>query len=105
DAPQRYNLMFKQGYSEEMAHAAAVKAGDEWLERNRPYLHGIETTRWDEWKNKTGYPAVKDQIYSLYATNPHFYHGLRDAATELWARRYAGESYDEELFFALSEKF
>ena len=105
DAPQRYNLMFQQGYSEEMAQAAAIKAGNEWLERNRTYLYGIEITRWDEWKNMPIYPVVEKKISDLYSTNKDFHSGLYDATTELWLRRYAGKNHDKDRFFSLSEKY
>lgn len=105
DAPQRYNLMFKHGYSEERAQETAVKAGSEWIERNQPYLNGIRITRWDEWKESSSYPAVRKQIQELYATNTDFHNALREAATDLWLRRYAKEPYDKNLFFSLSEEY
>lgn len=104
DAPQRYNLMFKHGYSEEMAMAAALKAGNEWLARNRPYLHGLTITRWDDWKTHPEYQAAQSRINMLYTINADVHAALHTASTALWERRYAAAG-GKEQFFALSEKY
>lgn len=105
DAPQRYNLMFTQGLSEKEAYNVAVESGTAWLARNKPFLHGMEITRWDEWKNHRSYQAVEKQVHDLYKTNAGFHAALQDAITGVWLRRYAAGTFDKSEFYALSEQY
>ncbi len=104
DAPQRYNMMFTQGISEDEAYKLSLKTGDEWLERNKEFLNDIKITRWDEWKAHADYKETYKQVIKIYNTNKQFYTALQNAISEIWIRRYI-DKYDKKAFFAMSEEY
>lgn len=104
DTTQRFNMMFTERISEQEAYEITLKAGDDWLMRNKEFLDGIEITRWNDWMSHPEYEIIYKQVMSLYKNDRHFYTALQNAISEVWIRRYA-ETNNEERFFAISEKY
>jgi len=105
DAPQRYNMMFEQKISERAAYDIAIGAGTAWIERNKQFLHDMEITRWDQWREHASYSVVQKQVTDLYNTDDDFHRTLQGAISGVWLRRYAGGTHDKDEFYALSEQF
>ncbi|MEC9245487.1 MAG: tRNA-dependent cyclodipeptide synthase [Pseudomonadota bacterium] len=104
DSPQRYNLMFRTGFAETNAERLARGAGDAWIERNQILLHGIEITRWNEWKADLAYLPNRAAISQLYQANAEFRQSIHGAIQEFIERRSMGEN-DRKRFFVLSEQY
>jgi tRNA-dependent cyclodipeptide synthase len=79
DTLQRWNLLDVPGVSMDEAMAAAMLAGDDWLERNRATLDrlppGSTVIRWNHWLTHPDYESTRAAFGDLY----RFDHVFRDA--------------------------
>ena len=99
DSTQRYNLMYEQGLSEQVAESIARRRGDEWLERNADALAAhprFTVTRWNDWKHSGDYITTRWQIGRLYRDLPEFREAIDAATTQAYQRR----SYTDWARFA-----
>lgn len=104
DSPQRYNIMFRNGYSEENAQILARGAGDAWLKRNADYIQGAEITRWDDWKRKPECLINRAMVSRLYMENPAFRATILKAMDEFAQRNRIGGG-DLPRYMALTEQY
>jgi hypothetical protein len=104
DAPQRFNIAFTENISLEQAFGKSIKAGDDWIERNRERIAGIELTRWEDWRKRPEYAIARAQFGHVYTQNQKFRECMHDAIKGVSERRCVAKK-DFPRFFALSEQF
>lgn len=104
DSVQKYTLKMGSTESLIVLHQRAVKAGTQWLERQKEVLKGlgIEHTimRWDDWLNKPGYAENHKKIVEFYNENPVYKQSIDNNITE-FLERYT--SFDIPTFFNYNE--
>ncbi|WP_067826548.1 tRNA-dependent cyclodipeptide synthase [Actinomadura kijaniata] len=73
DALQRHNYT---DLPEDVAYAYALRAGDEWLERNSEILGGLlvpsDVLRWHTTLTDERYKALRERVENEYAGNPGY---------------------------------
>ncbi|MEH6372917.1 tRNA-dependent cyclodipeptide synthase [Streptomyces sp. KLMMK] len=77
DTLQRTNYL---GFSRQDAYDRALRAGDEWLQRNEETLAGLsaisDVLRWDEALRDPVYPQFRKHIEDAYEHDPHYQQAL-----------------------------
>lgn len=104
DTVQGYNIASSKGLDLQTAFDMARVKGDEWLERNREAIEGLEITRWDDWLAHPHYAANHQAVLSLYESNKTFLQHI-DQTIEVFRERRQPANEDGERFTALSRQF
>ena len=104
DTLQRFNLMFEQGLSEDVAERITWREGETWIERHRPFLDGSSLYRWNEWKTRPDYERALTESRRIYTNNHAFSAAVDEAINDVWFRRVGTDSIflperKEEFFF------
>jgi tRNA-dependent cyclodipeptide synthase len=90
DTAQRYNLAFEQGLDAETAFTKSLKAGDEWITRNKPLLDLLPSynmTRWEEWRTRPDFATRLQQMENSYAVNTDFRDSIDTTVMDVWTRK------------------
>ncbi len=103
DTLQRYNMIM-DGMDPEEAMRLSKRLGDEWLERNKDIIDGIEVYRWDQAVSGADYIVAKDQIDRFCNESIDAKDALEKAICEVAHRR---QVPDKEFasFFNLSKQY
>lgn len=104
DTSQRFNIMFRTGYSETNAEKIAYGAGTQWLERNATCLDGAMITRWDEWRHKPECIINRATVSRLYSEDPVFRATITEAMDE-FSKRHHITGVDMRRYLALTEQY
>lgn len=104
DTSQRFNVMFKTGYSESNAEKIAYGAGTEWIDRNLQYLDGVIITRWDEWRRRPECIMNRSAVSRLYTEDAAFRKTITDAMGE-FSKRHDIIGSDMHRYLALTEQY
>lgn len=104
DTSQRFNIMFKTGYSEANASKIAYGAGTAWLARNAAHINGATITRWEDWKRNPQCLMNRAVISRLYAEDQEFRATISKAMDEFSARHEIGGE-DLQRYLNLTEQY
>lgn len=78
DTLQRHNI--EPSLAETETYQLALKAGDDWLERNTHYIQALtipyKIDRWDTWLNTADYRASHALVYAAYENDSNFRAGF-----------------------------
>lgn len=87
DALQLGNLMFENGVDRSTAYVKAIKAGDQWIERNADVLAGTNVRRWESWKTWPDFFNAMESIVTTYDKNEEFRAAINTTALSFWEKR------------------
>lgn len=112
DTLQRHNICFDKNLDDQAALAAARREGDAWIARNLKAIRTLPSytiSRWDDWMEMPGFPAVHKQVVEAYSTIADFRASIDDSVTNTWLRKHAALGPDslsrKERFKELSLRY
>lgn len=112
DSLQRYNIAFQEKVSPEEAETIALKRGEEWIERNAPFIQtlpAVEITRWNKWREHPAFSEKLQSVKEFYVDSRGFADSINANITSIWVRKvgthpaFAPDHFDE--FCALSREY
>jgi tRNA-dependent cyclodipeptide synthase len=113
DSLQRFNIMFENSLTEDLANSQALEKGDQWINRNMPVIKGIpqaQILRWDELRTRESYSKGHLKTQWLYTNNKEFRQAIDLNIADIWNRRrqlsptlYSEDKFDE--FKGLSKRY
>jgi signal transduction histidine kinase len=116
DTLQRHSIKIEnQDKNEQELYALSKKNGDDWIERNQPYIDNFDiphtTSRWDDWISQNNYKGYINQVYALYNNDDSYKKIVNEIAEEFLARKSRQDlteaqkkiAFDSSIQFLLEE--
>lgn len=111
DSLQRHNIMAETGVDEAQALAMAMRAGDEWIERNGAILARLPAHRlyrFDHFRMNPDFADISRLLHGLYDRNLRFRALIDGDVHAYWERRVArgeAQGMDAEIFMRHSRNY
>lgn len=106
DTLQKHTMAIdQQDKDERELYTLSKKAGDDWLERNMPYISTMNIpciiSRWDEWLENDRYQYYHTQVYKLYNNDSMYKEAVNQTAYQFLLKKDAPLIKDQKLAFNL----